>query len=86
MSFKIQRNKSGFTQQQVADLLGTSRVTVARWEGKISEADHKTLKKLCEIYNCTLDELLSDDEASNPPQPSLPTEAQGSERAGETAA
>lgn len=71
MSMKGQRIKAGFTQQKTADALCTTRVTVARWEGGVSEPDHKTLKRLCALYDCTLDALLFETDLElNPPQPS----------------
>ena len=59
MNFKSAREKSGYTQAFVAKQLGTTRVTVARWELGISEADYATLTKLSKLYNCSIDYLLN---------------------------
>ncbi len=79
MSFKACRVKAGFTQQQVADELNTSRVTVSRWESGIYESDHETLRRLSVLYGCTVDDLL------NPPLPSPPNEVPEKQPEGERA-
>ena len=59
MSFKEARKKRNLTQKEVAQKLGTSRVTVARWECGINNPKINTLKKLAELYGCTADELIN---------------------------
>ena len=45
------RNKKGYTQQQVADILGLkNKSTLGSWEVGKSEPDGYTLLKLCKIY------------------------------------
>lgn len=75
MGMKECRVKTGFTQEKIADILGTSRVTISRWESGASEPSFNTLRTLKKIYNCSLDDLL------NPPQPSNSTEPAERERA-----
>lgn len=59
MSFREIRKKRNFTQKEVAQKLGTSRVTVARWECGTNNPKLNTIKKLAELYNCTADELIN---------------------------
>ena len=59
MSFKEARKKRNLTQKDVAQKLGTSRVTVARWECGINNPKLNTVKKLAELYDCTADELIN---------------------------
>lgn len=42
------REARGLTQQQLADRLGTSDVTIARWEGNKRRPDLGALAALCE--------------------------------------
>lgn len=45
------RNSKGYTQQQVADMLGLkNKSTLGSWEVGKSEPDGYTLLKLCSIY------------------------------------
>lgn len=45
------RNRCGFTQQQVADLLGLkNKSTLGSWEVGKSEPDGYTFLKLCRLY------------------------------------
>lgn len=59
MGFKEERLKSGFTQKMVAMMLGTSRVTISRWESGVNEPDLDTIRKLSRLYGCTTDDLLN---------------------------
>jgi transcriptional regulator with XRE-family HTH domain len=53
------RNQHGFTQQRVADSLGISRGAYANYEIGTREPDAENLKKLAELYNVTVDYLLT---------------------------
>ena len=52
------RKKAGYTQEQVANLLGVDRSTVAKWETGIALPRADTLIKLATLFDCTVDELL----------------------------
>lgn len=52
------RKKNGFTQQMIADYIGSERSTYAKYEtGRKPEID--VLAKLCTLYGVTADEFLS---------------------------
>ena len=59
MSFRDIRKNCNLTQKEVAKKLGTTRVTVARWECGINNPRLNTIRKLSKLYGCTTDELLS---------------------------
>ena len=59
MSFKEARIKRNLTQKEVAETLGTSRVTVARWECGVNNPRLDTVRELAKLYDCTADELIS---------------------------
>lgn len=54
---KIRKEKH-FTQQKLADVLKVSRSTVAMWESGGSEPDNKSIVKMAEIFDVSLDYLL----------------------------
>ena len=59
MRFKEIRKKRNLTQKEVAQILGTTRVTVARWECGVNNPKLETVKKLAKLYQCTADELIN---------------------------
>jgi transcriptional regulator with XRE-family HTH domain len=66
LGLKEKRISSGFTQDDVAKRLNTTRVTVARWESGIHEPGVATLKTLAQLYRCSIDDLL---DSVNPTRP-----------------
>ncbi len=52
------REDNDLTQQQVADILGTSQTMYARYERGANEMPIRHLKKLCEHYNISADYIL----------------------------
>lgn len=55
------RAERHMTQEQLAMLLGVSRQSVTKWEAEKSQPEMDKLLKLCEIFDCTLDELVCGD-------------------------
>ena len=53
------RKGKGMTQEELAQLLSTTTVTLSRWENGHFEPKASTIKKLCEILCCTESELLN---------------------------
>lgn len=62
---KQAREEKGMTQQTLADRLYVTRQTVSRWENGARYPDILTVKKLSEILELSLDDLLSQE---NPKQ------------------
>lgn len=54
---RIQREKRGFTQKDLANEVGADRSTVAKWETPNGYPRCKDLPRLAKILNCTIDEL-----------------------------
>ena len=52
------REDADLTQQQVADVLGTSQTMYARYERGANELPIHHLLKLCELYNVSSDYIL----------------------------
>ena len=55
------RATRNMTQEQLAMLLGVSRQSVTKWEAEKSYPEMDKLLKICQIFNCTLDELVQGD-------------------------
>lgn len=67
MNFKLFRNRSGMTQEEVAKALGMPKKTYQNYEREVREPDSNVLCSLADLYDVTLDELVgrgcsSDDE------------------------
>ena len=58
MGFKEKRKACGLTQCDVAKLLGVTHSAVAMWETGRVLPRAALLKKIAELYQCTVDELL----------------------------
>ena len=52
------RTENNLTQEQLAELVGVSRQSVAKWESDRSYPEMDKLIKLTGIFGCTLDELV----------------------------
>lgn len=63
---KYLREKKGYTQEDVASRVNVARQSVSKWEQGINEPDIDTLKKLCQIFDCSIEELIDDDKEVTP--------------------
>ena len=52
------RIKNGYTQEQIAEMLGVSRQAVSKWENGDSVPDMDKIAKLADAFDVSLDELL----------------------------
>ena len=52
------REDHDFTQQEVAEYLGTSQTMYARYERGANELPVRHLMKLCELYKISADKIL----------------------------
>ena len=55
------RATKNMTQEQLAMLLGVSRQSVTKWEAERSYPEMDKLIKICQIFECTLDDLVQGD-------------------------
>lgn len=60
MSISKLRKRAGLTQIALATCLGVSQSAISSWELGTREPDISTIKKLANLFHCTVDELLSD--------------------------
>ncbi len=54
-----EREKCGFTQEQLAKKLYVTRQAVSKWERGIGTPDYELLSKLCEVLNVTPNEIIA---------------------------
>ena len=59
---KLYREKHNMTQKEVAKILGVEPGTISKYELGMIEPNIESIKKLAEIFNVTIDELLKDEE------------------------
>lgn len=67
------RATRNMTQEQLAMLLGVSRQSVTKWEAEKSYPEMDKLIKICRLFDCTLDDLVTGDLTQRPSEePSVP--------------
>ena len=54
------RRAAGLTQEQLADRLGSKRVTVTNWENGRMWPSARWLPQLAELLHCTIEDLYTD--------------------------
>lgn len=59
---KKNRKKYGWTQSQLAEKVGVSINTIWRWEANQISPSLKNLKEMSKLFDCTIDELVADDD------------------------
>ena len=60
-NLKKYREKNGWTQQHLADLLNVSRQAVSKWELASSEPDLDKISEISKLFNITVDDILEND-------------------------
>lgn len=63
------RATRNMTQEQLAMLLGVSRQSVTKWEAEKSYPEMDKLIKICQIFECSLDDLVTGDLTGRVPAP-----------------
>lgn len=62
MNLVTKRLSKNMTQSALAKKLNVSRTTVTMWEKEKSVPNATMLKKIAQVLNCTVDELLKESE------------------------
>ena len=65
------RATRNMTQEQLAMLVGVSRQSVTKWEAEKAYPEMDKLLKICQIFDCTLDDLVQGDLTARAPEPEL---------------
>lgn len=64
------RQAAGMTQKTLAGMVGVKQNTLSYWESFACDVDTDTLKKLADIFSCTVDYLLCRDNVAPSAAPS----------------
>lgn len=59
---KVERNKKGWTQDELAEKLFVSRQSVSKWENGQNYPSIEIIIKISDLFGLTIDELLRSDE------------------------
>lgn len=59
--FKKYRKEEGYTQQELADILGIRQSNISDWENDVARPSYENLIALAKTYRITVDELLGID-------------------------
>ena len=57
-NLKIARQNSGYTQEEVSNILFVSQQTISNWEKEISTPSVSDLVKISNLYQVSIDTLL----------------------------
>ena len=57
-NIKESRRKVKLSQEEVSEIINTSRSNISKYETGILEPSLQTLKKLCELYKVSADKVL----------------------------
>lgn len=63
------RKAKGLTMKELGQRVGVSESAISQYETGKREADFKTLLRLGEILNCSIDELIRGKDSKSPPSP-----------------
>lgn len=69
------RREHGYTQEQLAEVLGVSRQAISKWESNAAYPETDKLIRISELFDCSLDYLLKDAVETNAapePEPFVP--------------
>lgn len=66
-NIRVLREKNGFTQQQVAEVVNVSQQAVAMWENGLTKPRADLLPRLAALFHCTIDELFGEPDNKTPP-------------------
>lgn len=50
VNLKILRNRKGFSQQEVAKMIGIKQTRLGHWETGFASPDYTMLVKMCDLY------------------------------------
>ena len=56
--FRDARKENGYTQKQIADMLGIEQSNISDWENNVSRPEYENLIALARLYCETLESLL----------------------------
>ena len=61
---KLARMRSGYTQTELAEMVGVSTAAVSQWETGRGHPNVKRLRRIAKVLNSTVDKLLVNEEGA----------------------
>lgn len=61
------RKRSGLSIKKASELMGVNKRTLCRYEAGCTEPRIGLVPKMCEVYGCTMEEVIEADEIDEPP-------------------
>ena len=61
LNIKLMRTKSLLSQAELAEKLDVKQSSVSRWESGETKPVKKYIRKMCELFGCTPEELMGDE-------------------------
>ena len=61
LNIKLMRIKSLLSQAELAEKLDVKQSSVSRWESGETKPAKKYIRKMCELFECTPEELMRDE-------------------------
>lgn len=65
------REEKGISQKELGKLFNVAQNTISNWENGTREPDTKTLVKLAELFECSVDYLVGRTDDPRPPDPDI---------------
>lgn len=65
------REEKGISQKELGKLFNVAQNTISNWENGTREPDTKTLMKLAEFFECSVDYLVGRTDDPRPPDPDI---------------
>lgn len=62
-NFKEARKQCGYSQKQIADILGIHQSNISDWENNVSRPEYEKLIELSRIYDISIDDLLKTEDS-----------------------
>ena len=59
---KVYRENKNMTQNEIAEILGVKASTISKYEAGTLEPNIESLKKLADLFEVSIDELLKEDD------------------------
>lgn len=57
--FATLRMSKGMTQEQIANAIGVTITTIARWESGLRSPSIQAVRAIARAFNCTIDEVVN---------------------------
>ena len=65
-SIRFYRERAGLYQSDLGRMLGVSAQAVSKWERGKSEPDSTCIMKMCQLFECTVNDLFGSDYSKKP--------------------